>query len=60
LLPTSLEFSLVLYLLASKVGGIVAGITVATMVAYVAFTTVVTAKRTLIRRAMNKAEQQSS
>lgn len=49
-----------LYLLAAKVGSVVAGITVLTMIGYIAFTTIVTAKRTLIRKAMNRAEQQSS
>ncbi|PFH35574.1 ABC transporter family protein [Besnoitia besnoiti] len=60
LFPTALEFLLVLYLLAAKVAGPVALITLATMAAYVAFTTAVTSRRTKIRKAMNRAEQQSA
>ncbi|KEP66671.1 UNVERIFIED_CONTAM: ABC transporter family protein [Hammondia hammondi] len=59
MVPTALEFALVLYLLGSKVGGPVACITSLTMAVYVAFTTAVTARRTKIRREMIAAEQQS-
>ncbi|CBZ53953.1 Abc transporter, related [Neospora caninum Liverpool] len=59
LVPTVLEFALVLYLLGGKVGGPFACITSLTMAAYVAFTTAVTARRTKIRKAMTAAEQQS-
>lgn len=60
IIPTVLEFSLVLSLLAWKLGPTVAGITLTTMVAYLIFTTQVTAKRTLYRKAMNVAEQKSA
>nr|AAZ06364.1 ATP-binding cassette sub-family B member 4 [Toxoplasma gondii] len=59
MVPTALEFALVLYLLGSKVGGPVACITSLTMAVYVAFTAAVTARRTKIRKEMIAAEQQS-
>eukprot|EP00921_Rhytidocystis_pertsovi_P018139 GHVQ01028614.1.p1 GENE.GHVQ01028614.1~~GHVQ01028614.1.p1 ORF type:complete len:721 (+),score=69.79 GHVQ01028614.1:416-2578(+) len=58
--PTLFEFSLVLYVLFSKVGAAVAGITVATMVTYSLFTAAVTSYRTNLRKTMNDAEQRAA
>ncbi|XP_053990980.1 uncharacterized protein LOC128883040 [Hylaeus volcanicus] len=60
IVPSILEFSLVLSLLAWKVGKDIAGATLVTMAAYVIFTAKVTQKRTVYRKLMNEAEQKTS
>lgn len=60
IVPSVLEFSLVLSLLAWKVGKDIAGVTLVTMAAYVIFTAKVTQKRTVYRKLMNEAEQKTS
>ncbi|KAL8427387.1 hypothetical protein Efla_006418 [Eimeria flavescens] len=58
--PTFLEFVLVLGLLQQRVGWTVAGTAVLTLSAYSAFTAAVTSRRARLRREMNKMEGQSA
>ncbi|CDI86322.1 ABC transporter, putative [Eimeria praecox] len=55
-LPTTLEFLMVLVLLKLRVGWTVAATAVATISAYWAFTAVVTTRRAKLRREMNRLE----
>ena len=54
--PTSLEFLMVLVLLKLRVGWTVAATAVVTISAYWAFTAVVTTRRAKLRREMNRLE----
>lgn len=58
--PTSLEFLLVVAVLYLKVGMPVALMAVGTLVAYAAFTGVVTDRRAKLRREANRLETQSA
>ncbi|KAF4750804.1 ATP-binding cassette sub- B member 7, mitochondrial, partial [Perkinsus olseni] len=60
MIPTALEFSLVLWILATHAGIPAALITTATMAAYVGFTTYYTTKRNEYRRKMNMAENEAN
>ncbi|EEA07435.1 ATP-binding cassette sub-family B member 7, putative [Cryptosporidium muris RN66] len=60
IIPTSAEFILVLSLLFYRVGWDIAFITLATMLGYMEFTRKITAQRTLFRKEMNQAEQNSN
>ncbi|KAF8819365.1 ABC transporter transmembrane region domain-containing protein [Cardiosporidium cionae] len=55
--PTLLEFGMVLYVMYLKVGTPLVAITSVTMFLYILFTLSITSKRTEIRRRMNQAEQ---
>lgn len=58
--PTALEFLMVLALLQLRVGWTVAATAVVTLSAYWAFTAAVTTRRAQLRREMNRLEGQSS
>eukprot|EP01068_Selenidium_serpulae_P010651 Selendium_serpulae@DN5505_c0_g2_i1.p1 len=55
-LPTAFEVGLVLYVLSTSVGASIAGVSIATMAAYILFTMRYTSIRTGYRRKMNDAE----
>jgi ATP-binding cassette subfamily B protein len=60
ILPTLVEISLVIVLLASKFDGWFAGITLAALVAYIGYTVSVTEWRTHFRRAMNEQDSRAN
>ncbi|CRH01571.1 ABC transporter B family member 6, putative [Plasmodium relictum] len=57
IIPIIIEFVLYLYILTYKIHYSVSIVTCLNMLLYIIFTTVVTKKRTIIRKYMNKAEQ---
>jgi ABC-type transport system involved in Fe-S cluster assembly fused permease/ATPase subunit len=60
ILPTLVEISLVIVLLASKFDGWFAGITLAALVGYIGYTVTVTEWRTHFRRAMNEQDSKAN
>ncbi len=60
ILPTLVEISLVIMLLAAKFDGWFAGITLAALVSYIAYTVTVTEWRTHFRRAMNEQDSKAN
>jgi ATP-binding cassette subfamily B protein len=60
ILPTLVEIGLVIVLLASRFDGWFAGITLAALVAYIAYTVTVTEWRTHFRRAMNEQDSRAN
>jgi ATP-binding cassette, subfamily B, heavy metal transporter len=60
ILPTIVEISLVITLLAAKFDGWFAGITLCALVAYISFTISVTEWRTHFRRAMNEQDSKAN
>jgi ATP-binding cassette, subfamily B, heavy metal transporter len=60
ILPTLVEISLVIALLASKFDGWFAGITFAALIAYIGYTVTVTEWRTHFRRAMNEQDSRAN
>ena len=60
ILPTLVEISLVIVLLASKFDGWFAAITLTALVAYIAYTITVTEWRTHFRRAMNEQDSKAN
>jgi ATP-binding cassette subfamily B protein len=60
ILPTLVEISLVVMLLAAKFDGWFAGITLAALVSYITYTVTVTEWRTHFRRAMNEQDSKAN
>jgi len=59
-IPTCIEFSLVMYILVSRVGPVTAGVTLGVLVLYYVFTQWYTEYRTRLRKQMNWAEQKAN
>ncbi|ETB56415.1 hypothetical protein YYC_05564 [Plasmodium yoelii 17X] len=57
IIPIILEFILYLYILSYKIHYSVSAVTCINMILYILFTTLVTKRRTIIRKNMNKSEQ---
>lgn len=60
ILPTTVEFGLVLYVLATNAGLPCTLMTIGTLMSYSAFTAAVTTRRVSFRKKMNEAEQRSN